>query len=82
MKIGKIPIFLLKSGGNDVKVLKQNEKRGPLNRSEFGNCLPEPTEPNVCQNGSAELTRTDASIYHYFTHTQFSKQNKQITPLK
>ena len=63
MKIGKIPIFLLKSGGNDVKVLKQNEKRGPPNRSEFGNSLHKPTKHTVCQNGSAKPTRRCIPIY-------------------
>ena len=28
------------------------EEKGPPNRSEFENSLPEPTEPTVCQNGS------------------------------
>ena len=53
MKIRKIPIFLIKSGGKNVKYMEKNH------RSKFGNSLPEPTEPNVCQNGLAEPTRTD-----------------------
>ena len=39
------------------KIEEKNGKKGAPNRSEFGNSLPEPTEPTVCQNGSAEPTR-------------------------
>ena len=30
----------------------------------FGNSLPEPTEPTVCQNGSAEPTRRSITIIY------------------
>ena len=41
------------------------DNRGPPNPSEFDNSLPEPTEPTVCQYGSAEPTRTYPSVHHY-----------------
>ena len=41
------------------------DNRGPPNPSEFDNPLPEPTEPTVCQYGSAEPTRTDPLVHHY-----------------
>ena len=34
---------------------------------EVRNSLPEPTEPYVCQNGSAEQTRTDGLVHPYLS---------------
>ena len=53
-------------------------KKGPLNRLEFGNSLPEPTEPNDCQNGLAESTRTDASVYHYLFGIIYKLFNRKL----
>ena len=39
-------------------------KDGPKIHLEFRNSLQEPTKPTVCQNGSAEPTRTDLSVHH------------------
>ena len=40
------------------------DNRGPPNPSEFDNSLPEPSEPTVCQYGSAKPTRTEPSVHH------------------
>ena len=44
--------------------LEENGKKRTTEPFGFGNSLPEPTEPTVCQNGSAEPTRTDVSVDH------------------
>ena len=49
-------------------IYEKIEKKGPPNCSEFGNSLPEPTEPTVCQNSLAEPTQTNLSVHHYTSY--------------